>query len=175
MTEPARRDGPGVLKMLIVIVGALLLAFYAFVVLTSRDPLWFVRRFEDQPSHIVVYHAGQRAYLLPGDAGFDALADAVQSSLAQGFARLSNVGFSEQSLQEAFTQHVTLEAFFDRPITLHTWFYTGRTTQLLFPITGRHSDLSVVLLGDEGQYRVGAPVLKTMEPIQDTLRSLGYY
>jgi hypothetical protein len=175
MSEPARRGGPGALKMLIVIVAALLLGFYAFVVLTSRDPLWFVRGFEDQPSRIIVYYAGQRAYLLHGDSGFDALADAVQASLAQGFARLSGVGFSEQSLHEAFTQHVTLEVFFDRPITLHAWFHTGRTTQLLFPITGRHSDLSVVLLGDGGQYRVGAPVLKTMAPIRETLRSLGYY
>jgi hypothetical protein len=45
----------------------------------------------------------------------------------------------------------------------------------LFPITGRHSDLSIVLLGDESQYRVGAPVLKTMEPIRETLKALGYY
>jgi hypothetical protein len=103
------------------------------------------------------------------------LADAIQISLAEGFARLSNLGFSEGSLQDAYAQYITLEIFFDGPIELHAWFPTGRTTQMLFPITGRHSGMSVVLLGDEGQYRAGAPVLNSTEPIREALKTLGYY
>ena len=103
------------------------------------------------------------------------LAGAVQTSLAQGFARLSNLGFSEKSLQDAYTRYVTLEVFFGQPVKMHTWFYPGRTTQMLFPITGSHSEMSVVLLGDEGHYRAGAPVLKTREPILEALKSLGFY
>jgi hypothetical protein len=162
-------------QLLFVLVGLVLLSAYLIVSLTSRDPLWFLRRAEAQPSHIVVYHAGQRTELLPGQAGFDDLASAVQTSLAQGFARLSNLGFSEKSLQDAYTQYVTLEVFFDQPVELHTWFYPGRTMQMLFPITGRHSEMSVVLLGEGGQYRAGAPVLKTREPILEALKSLGFY
>ncbi|MGD2205663.1 MAG: hypothetical protein PVH17_02690, partial [Anaerolineae bacterium] len=62
-----------------------------------------------------------------------------------------------------------------QPVELHAWFPTGRTTQMLFPITGRHSELSAVLLGDEGQYRAGAPILNDMEPIRETVQSLGFY
>jgi hypothetical protein len=45
---------------------------------------------------------------------------------------------------------------------------------MLFPITGRHSDLSVVFLGRNGQYMAGGPVLQTTEPIRGALRALGY-
>jgi hypothetical protein len=170
MTRPTKSTGTNTIHLLIVLVGFVLLAYYATVSLFSRDALWFLRGFGDQPSRIIVYRAGQQTELLPGQAGFDELASAVQSSLAEGFARLSSVGFSEQSLQDAYSRHVTLEVFFDRPARLHAWFPTGRTTQMLFPITGRHSELDVVLLGDGGHYRAGAPVLKTLEPIREALR-----
>jgi len=64
--------------------------------------------------------------------------------------------------------------FFDQPVKLHTWFDPGRTTQMLFLITGPYADMSVVLLGDQGQYRAGAPVLKTLDPIREALKSLGF-
>lgn len=160
--------------LLILFFSCLMLGSYGMISMTSRDPLWFLRGFEDRPSRIVVYQGGQRMELLRGQAGFDELAEAVEASLAQGFARLTNTGFSDQTLQNAYTQHLTLEVFWDQPVDLHAWFRTGRTTQMLFPITGPHSDLSIVLLGDGGNYRSGAPALNSLEPIHGALRSLGY-
>jgi hypothetical protein len=175
MDEPRKKDRTNMVQLLIVVVGFVLVAYCAMVSLMTRDPLWFLGESEAHPSRIVVYHAGQRTELVPGQAGFDDLASAVQTSLAQGFARLSSLGLSDKSLQDAYTQFVTLEVFFDQPVKLHTWFHAGRTTQMLFPITGRHSEESVVLLGQGGKYRAGAPVLHTMEPIRETLRAHGFY
>jgi hypothetical protein len=151
------------------------LAYYLTVSLTSRDLLWFVRRFQDQPSRIVVYQPGQQSEFLPGQTGYEELAAAAQASLAQGFARLTTTGYSEQTLQNAYTQQVTLEVFFSQPVEIHAWFPTGRTTQMLFPITGPHAEPPIVLLGDQGRYRAGAPVLNTNEPILKILHSLGFY
>ena len=175
MRKSTRGTGTNAIQLLIVTVGFVVLAYYVTVSFTARDFLWFLRRFEDQPSRIVVYHTGQPTELVPGQAGFHELASAVQTSLAQGFAGLTNIGFSEQTLQNAYTRYVTLEVLFDQPVEMHTWFYPGRTTQMLFPITGRHSEMSAVLLGDGGHYRPGAPVLKTTEPIREALKSLGFY
>jgi hypothetical protein len=158
----------------ILLLGTLAVGYYATFALSSRDLLWFLRQFEDRPARIIVYSAGQQTELRPGDPGFDELADAVETSLAAGFARLSKTGFSEQTLQQAYSEHVTLEVFWSQPVELHTWFPTGRITQMLFPITGRHSEMSIVLLGDDGHYRAGAPVLEEMVPIRDALSSLGY-
>jgi hypothetical protein len=175
MSGAPRRGSLGTLRMLAALVGALLLAYYGFMALMARDALWFVGGFEGTPSRLVIYDEGERRILVPGDPGFEVVAAAVQAGLRQGFARLSKIGFSEASLQEAYTQQVTLEVFFKEPVTLHTWFHTGRTTQMLFPLTGRHAEMSLVLLGDTGEYRTGAPVLHTTEPIREALRSLGTY
>ena len=175
MNRPRGRDSTNTIQLLILIVGFLLLVYYGFTSLIARDPLWFAGGFRGQASRIVVYHAGQRTELRPGEAGFDELAGAVETSLDQGFARLTSIGLSEPSLQDAYTQFVTLEVFYERPIELHTWFVPGRTTQLLFLITGRYSEMSVVFLGQGGKYRSGAPVLETVEPVREAVKSLGYY
>jgi hypothetical protein len=175
MSRWIKNDRTNTIQLLVLIVGVVILSYWAVVSLTARDPLWFAGEFEGQPSRVVVYHMGQRTELLPGQAGFDELASAVQATLDQGFARLTSLGLSEQSLQDAYAQYVTLEVFFDQPVTLRSWFNAGRTTQMLFLITGRHAEMSVVLLGDQGEYRAGAPALKTMEPIQGSLKSLGFY
>jgi hypothetical protein len=173
MSRSVKKTGTNTIGLLILLVGFLLLAYYGTVALTSGDPLWFLRGFRDRPSRMIVYRMGQRTVLQPGDPGFEELAAAVKTSLAGGFAQLSNVGFSEQTLQDAYTQHLTLEVLWNEPIELHAWFPIGRTTQMLFPITGRHAEMSIVLLGDAGHYRVGAPVLNTIEPIRESLHSLG--
>jgi hypothetical protein len=173
MSRSVKKSGTNTIVLLILLVGFLLVAYYATVAMTSGDLLWFLRGFRDRPSRMIVYRIGQRTELRPRDPAFEELAAAVKTSLAEGFARLSNVGFSEQTLQDAYTQYVTLEVFWDQPVELHAWFPTGRTTQLLFPITGRHAEMSIVLLGDAGHYRAGAPVLNTIEPIRESLQSLG--
>jgi hypothetical protein len=167
-------------QLVLVVVGFGLLFYYAVTAMMARDTLWFTGEFSGQPSRIIVYHHGERAELLPdqdyspGAEGFDRLARAVERSLDQGFSGLSSLGLSEASLQDAYTQDVTLEVFFQEPVELHAWFNSGKTTQMLFLITGRYAHMSIVLLGDEGRYRSGAPVLKDMEPIRSALRALGY-
>jgi hypothetical protein len=169
-----KKAGSNTVMLVILLVGFVALAYWAMISFTARDPLWFAKGFEGQPSQFIVYQAGQQTVIRPGQAGFDELATALQTSLAQGFSRQSNVGYSEHSLQEARERYLTLEAHFDRPITMHAWFRMGRTTQMLFPITGPHSDQPLVLLGDQGHYRAGAPVLQTLEPILEALSSLGF-
>ena len=170
-----QRSGANAVQMFLLLAGFVLLAYYLMVSLTSRDLLWFLRGFQDQPTRMVVYQAGQPTEYLPDQTGYDELAAAVIASLAEGFARLSSTGFSEETLQKAHTQYVTLEVFFAHPAKIHTWFPTGRTTMMLFPVTGPHAEPPIVLLGDQGHYRAGAPVLNTNEPILEALEALGLY
>jgi hypothetical protein len=168
------RTGP--LKMVVLVAGFVLLIAYGTISVTAEDPLWFLDRFQSYPARIVVYHhEGKRTELRPGEPGFDELARAIQASLAAGAERPSGIGFSDASLLDAYSRYVTVEAFFDQPVKLHAWFDTGAPTQMLFPITGRHSELAVVALGNNGRYLASPPALKTVEPIRQALKSLGYY
>ena len=171
---PGDRTRP--LKMLALVGGFIVLVLYGTLAFTSGDVLWFVKRFDSSPAQIVVYHgSGMRTELSPGDPGFETLAQAIKSCISQGLERPSGIGFSDASLLDAYTRYVTVEAYFERPVKLHAWFDTEEPTRMLFPITGRHSDLSIVLLGIGSKYLASPPVLKTMEPLRQALRDLGYY
>ncbi len=162
------------LKALILLGSLLPLIVFMSNVSTSQDPQWFKAGFDERPSRIIIYHDGQRVELQAGQPGFDDLAEAIRASLAQGVDQQSNTGLSESSRQDAYQRYTTIEAFFDQPVKLHAWFFTGYPTQMLFPITGRHSEWPIVFLGEDNDYRVNAPVLKTNEPIRQVLKTLGY-
>jgi len=149
------------------------LIYFLTIVYTTQDPLWFAKGFNSRPTRIVVYHNGQHSEWHPGEPGYDLLAEAVRQSLDQGIVRQTGIGMGDMTLQDAYNKYVSVEAFFGRPVKLHTHFYTGNPDQMLFPITGRHSELTVVYLGDNGQYRVNPPELKTVQPIRDALVQLG--
>lgn len=164
------------LRMLFTLSAFLLLAMYGTIAFTAGDLLWFVKGFDSRPAHIIVYHdGGKRTALTPADPDFQPLAEAVQACLSQGLARPSGIGFSDASLLDAYARYVTVEALFDRPVKLHAWFNTGEPTRMLFPITGRHSELSLVVLGRGDKYLASPPVLNTVEPLTRALRELGYY
>ena len=174
MKQPTDKLNTNILGMIVTIMGFGFVSIVAVIAFAAQDPLWFLTNFDERPARITIYHEGQRTELQRGDPDFAELAEAVRLSLAQGVARQSGIGLSQGSLEDAYNLYVTVEAFFDQPVKLHTWFNTGRPTQMLIPITGRHSDLDVVFLGRENQYTAGAPALKTTGPIQDVLRAQGY-
>jgi hypothetical protein len=174
MKQPTDKLRTNVGGMLVAVIGFMLVAYYAVTAIATQDAFWFESSFDVRPIRMMVYQAGQQTELLYGDPGFAELAEAVRASLAAGVARPSSIGLSAGSLEDAYKQYTTLEAFFDRPVKLHASFNTGHPQQMLFPITGRHSDLNVVFLGVESTYMSDAPVLKTTEPIRKALQAAGF-
>jgi len=172
--QPTDQLQTNTLGMLAAVIGFVLAAIYGTLTLAAQDPAWFLTGFDERPTRVVVYQSGQRIELQAGQPGFDELAEAVRSSLAKGVSQPTGIGLSEGSLQDAHSLYITLEVFFDRPVKLHAWFNTDRPTRMLFPITGRHSEAPIVFLGRGDKYMSNAPMLKTVEPIRSTLRSLGF-
>jgi hypothetical protein len=171
---PTDKLRTNVLGMFLAVIGFGLVTALLTVTLSAKDLLWFTRGFSTWPVRMIVYHEGQRTQLTAGQEGFQPLADAVLASLSQGAAHPSGIGLSEGSQQEAYSLYISLEVFFEQPVKLHAWFNTGDPTQMLFLITGRHSDLNVVFLGKDGYYLASPPVLNTTQPIRDALAKMGY-
>jgi hypothetical protein len=170
-TDKLRTNTP---KMLLAVIGLLVVAYIGTTALSTGDALWFTSGYSGKPSRLIVYHDGQRSELNAGEQAFSEIAGAVEASLAKGVSHASGIGFSPETLDDAYSVYVTLEAFFDEPVKLHATFSTGHPTQMLFPITGRHSEQPLVLLGVNGAYLSNAPILKTVEPIRTALRRWGY-
>jgi hypothetical protein len=173
---PSRADHSQWLRLAIILAGLVLLIAYSAPALISQDPLWFVNRFDRRPVQIIIHgQNGQRVELWPGHPNFDPLAEAVQACLSQGLRQPSGLSLSDASLSSTNTRSVTVEVVFVRPVRLHTWFATEESTRMLFPITDRHPELPLVILGQNDRYLSSPPVLRTVEPLREALRSLGYY
>jgi len=162
------------LRMLVVVILFGVIIVYGTISFSSNDWAWFMRSFNEKPVEVIVYNQGERAQLTAGDTGFFELAEAIRVSMQRGVARQSGVGISRDSINDAYTKYITVEAIFEKPFKLHAWFNTGNPTHILIPISGRHSDLSVVFLSRDGNYSTNAPAMKDLQPVKDTLRSLGY-
>lgn len=174
MDTTKTHDGVNLLGMFLVVLIFAAAIIYGTISLSAQDALWFLKGFGQTPDRVVVYAEGVKKEYRQGDHGYDVLAEAIRQSLDRGVARQSGIGLSEQSLADAYTKYLAVEAFFFSPVKLHAWFNTSNPTQMLFPITGRHSEVSVVFLGMEGKYLTNGPVLKDLSPLRDALRDLGY-
>ncbi len=171
-TDTLRVNIPG---MLAAVIGLGALIVFLTITFATQDPLWFKPGFDQRPVRIVVYQAGQRIEFTSGKPGYVEMAEAVRASLNRGVVRSSGIGLSQGSLEDAYNQYLTVEAFFDGPVKLHASVNTGAPTQMLFLITGRHSDQPIVFLGKDGVYMSNGPILKTVQPIRDALATLGLY
>lgn len=161
-------------KLAILLVALTVVIIVVSTALITDDWAWLSHDFTALPSRILIYRDGQITELISGRPGFDSLARAVRDSLATGVAQQSSTGLSDTSLQEARQRYTTVEAFFDEQVKVHAGFYTGHPTQMLFPITGRHSEWPIVFLGNGGAYEANAPVLNSNAPLLQALRALGY-
>jgi hypothetical protein len=161
-------------RMLLVISLFGLVIVYGTFLIATGDPFYFMKGFEVLPDRVVVHSAGQQTEYTPGQPGYDLLAESIRSSLDQGVARQTGIGMSQESLQDAYQKYLTVEAFFNQPVKLHANFNTGKPTRMLIPITGRHSELSVIFLGGAGEYMTNGPALKNLQPLRDALTALGY-
>jgi len=169
--SPRVRTNP--LNLIFGVVGFILIVIYGSVALAAQDWLWFMPGFSERPVKIIVYNAGKRTELAPGTAGFSVLSNAVVDSLNQGAYRQSGIGLSEGSLQDAYNVYQSVEVYFSRPVKLHAPFNTFQPIVMLFPMTGRHSEMPTVFFGSGGIYISNSPVLNTVEPIRAALVSLG--
>lgn len=174
MTQSRPGRSGTLFKMILVIVLFILAIYLGTIFFVTQDPLWFVSGFNELPVRVVVYHNGEKFEYHPGDPGFALLAEAIRQSLDAGVLRQSGIGLGDETLKDAYARYVTVEAFFGRPVKLHANFYTGHPVKMLFPITGRHSELGVVVLGDERGYMVNPPVLNTLQPLRDALVELKF-
>lgn len=174
MALPSTRVRTNLWAMILSGVGFILVAVFAVLAFSSQDILWFLKGFDGYPERIVVYYNGTSKEYQPDQVGFSELAGGVVASLSQGVYRPSAIGLSAGTIDDAYHKYLTVEVFYNTPVKLHASFYTGNPTQMLFLMTGRHSEMPVVFMGDHSIYLSSGPVLNTNEPLRSVLKALGY-
>lgn len=151
-------------------------AVYFVNAFNSGNWLWFRGNTVNvRPSRIVVVDHGERIVLNPGHPAFTPLVDAATQSLSDlNNSGIVDVGLSEQTQADYANDSLVLELFFDSPVVFNTAARTGKPTQLLIPIEGRHAGGGLVFRGDQGEWWYGAVRMADPQPLLQALEQMGY-
>jgi len=166
---------PKVLDALIVLVLFVVVVFYLVVAISTNDPVWMLPYFAGEPSRIVLYDKGKTVEITPGSADYEPLNRALNRALSKVVGYHDSLGLSEDTLAAYRTEDVALEVFYPQPVVIHSRFHFGRPNTLLIPLSGRHSQYNVVFGGHDGNYWPGAPSLKDLSALKETLAERGYW
>ena len=173
MTHPTKIR---VLEPFIGMAVFIIAAIYLINVFNSGNWFWFQGNTVNvRPSRIVIVDDGQRTVLNPGHAAFTPLVEAVTQSLSElNNSGIVDVGLSQQTLSDYATDSLVLELYFDSPVVFNTAARTGKPTQLLIPINGRHANGGLVFRGDQGEWWYGAVRMADPQPLLAALEQMGY-
>lgn len=165
-----------VLQPFILMVIFIVAVFYLINAFNTENWFWFQNNAENvRPSRILILHDGERIMVQAGHPNYDALADAIESSLSDlNNTALVDIGLSEETLADYASEGLVLELYYDKPVIFNTMARTGKPTQLLIPIEGRHAGNGLAFLGGNGRWWVGAVRMADPSPLLTALAQLGY-
>jgi len=147
--------------------------YYGIMAVNNGDLLWWWPWFDEEPTEIVMYRAGQKTVITAESPDYSPLVQAINESLSQRTGYL-NLGLSEPTIEEYMTQSTVIELTYATLVSMHSQYRLVPFDGLLIPLEGRHAELHVVFLSQYGQYIAGALQLATTDPIKDELADLGY-
>ncbi|HEY9087505.1 MAG TPA: hypothetical protein VIO36_05010 [Anaerolineaceae bacterium] len=174
MSQPTDRVRTNPLLMLVVVLAFLVIIPVLVIAITTQDAFWFVKGFDLLPYRVIVYANGESTEYMQGVEGYEQLAAAVRDTLDRGVQRGSAIGLSPESLADAYGKYTSVEAFFEGPVKLHAAVNTHDPNQMLFLITGRHTENPIAFMGVDGMYYSNGPILISNEPLRAALQALNY-
>lgn len=165
-----------VLEPFIGLVVFVVAAIYLINVFNTGNWIWFRGNTVNvRPSRIIIVDHGERTTLNPGHPAFTALEEAATESLSQlNNSGIVDIGLSPQTLADYDNDSLVLELYFDSPVVFNTAARTGKPTQLLIPIEGRHANGGLVFRGDKGEWWYGAVRMANPQPLLLALAQMGY-
>ena len=172
-------DNPKKVRVLEPFIGMVIFivaVIYIINVFNTGNWMWFLGNTVNvTPSRIIIVDHGNRTILNPGHPDFDSLVAAAEQSLSHlNNSGIVDVGLSEQTLNDYATDSLVMELHFDSPVVFNTAARTGKPTQLLIPIDGRHADGGLVFRGDKGEWWYGAVRMADPQPLMSALEQMGF-
>lgn len=161
---------------ILVLVAAILLIWWVINALNTGNPLWFLP-FQPtyQPSRIIVRDYGTAVTLRPGDDGYDELTEALNETLSDFRNRdLIPIGLGEETLRRYHDEELVVEVYYPEEVRFNTAVRLRGVNQLLIPIDATHDDQNYVFIGSNGQWRAGAMVVESDEPLRQRMREMEY-
>jgi len=171
----AKPHSPSLLKAALIGLGIFAVMYYAIIAMSTRDILWIWPQFQEVPVEIIVHCYGEDIEVKPGAPAFEALTNAVNTSLS-GSKRWDQTTLSDTTYQEYRTSPsvMVLELHYDPPARVHSQYrFMKSINWLVIPLDGRHAANNAIFGLQNGNIGPGAYYVKSTEPIITALQDQG--
>jgi hypothetical protein len=169
------RPKASLLQAAIIAIVAIAMLAYLVISLNTGDLQWFLTGFDGLPVSIMVHCYGQDVVVNAGDPSYQAVNQAVNSSLS-GSKRWDQLSISDVTYAEYQTSpdSMVIELFYDPPVRIHSFYkFFKNVNTLVIPLDGRHASSNAVF-GYLRDYMIpGSLHVDSMQPIVDVLAQEG--
>jgi hypothetical protein len=165
------RPNPSLLQLLVIAIIGVGLLVFLIIAFNTGDLLWFMPGFEGIPASIQVNCYGQDVVINPGDPSYQAVNEAVNSTLS-GSKRWDELSLSDVTQTEYQTSPdaMVIELSYDPPARIHSSYkFFKNFDTLLIPLDGRHASTNTLFGLQRGYIEAGSLHFSTMQPILDAL------
>jgi hypothetical protein len=169
------RTEPSLLQILVIAIIAVVLLAFLIISLNTGDLLWFLPNFDGLPARILVHCYGQDMIVNAGDPSYQAVNEAVNSSLS-GSKRWDSLSMSDITYAEYQTSPnmMVMELPYDPPARIHSFYrFFKNFDTLIIPLDGRHAATNAVFGLMMGNIEAGSMHVATTQPILDVLEREG--
>lgn len=142
--------GPSLLKLLLVLVGAIAFIVWAGTSIATDDARWFLRAFSEDAASIDLYWDGAQMQWQPGSPQYSLLNEAFQAEVAHIRAHPKGAGLSDAMLNHLRTAGRLLEVHYTEPARVHSQYRFGPSTVYYVPLSGSHASSSRVFNSARG-------------------------
>lgn len=142
----AKPHSPSLLKAAVIGIGIFAAMYFLVTAMNTGDLLWFWPTFDEMPAEVIVHCYGEDVEVKPGGPAFEAVTNAVNTSLS-GTKRWDDTSMSEETLLEYQTgpKMMVLELHYDPPVTVHSAYaFFKNVNWLVIPLDGRHAQTKSV-------------------------------
>ncbi len=177
MNETAAK--PQLLKLFLILIVFLVLAFYLLIAATRGDLFWFKQGVDGRPTELRFYYYGSITRLHEGDKGFNELVDAATQEIPKINAKPEG-GPSADTINHVRHNCIALELQYSSPTTIHSTFALGNPDTILIPVDGTdcwEARNRFFYLARNDIFGAWQPVFPptSLEHIRDTMKGLGLY
>lgn len=169
------RPNPSLLQAAVIAIVAFALLAYLVIALNTGDLQWFLPGFEEMPASILVHCYGQDLVVNPGDASYQVVNEAVNSTIS-GTKRWDQLSMSDETYEEYKTTSImmVIELSYNPPVRIHSFYkFFKNVDTLIIPLDGRHASTNTIF-GRLREYMIpGSMHVDSMQPILDALAQEG--
>jgi hypothetical protein len=158
---------PNPLLAALVFLAVIATILLAGIALTVNDALWFLPVFRADAAYFDLYWNGDQLRIEPGSPGYDLLNEALHEDLPHVVAYPKGAGLSDATLQDLRANGQLLEAYYDAPARIHSWYSFGASHVFYVPLSGHHSDQNRVF-----NAALGVPLeLRSLDAVRQAAES----